>query len=71
MLPDEAQVRALDALVNLGYYRGIVRQLDDIAAAHAGHAGFVTHLRGLAHQFQLDAMARVIRQALADREVQP
>jgi len=71
LLPDAAQLRALDELVSLGYYRGIVRKLDDIAAARAGHAGFVNHLRGLAHQFQLDAMARVIRQALADREVQP
>jgi signal transduction histidine kinase/CheY-like chemotaxis protein/purine-cytosine permease-like protein len=71
LLPEAAQLRALDELVNLGYYRGIVRKLDDIAAVHAGHAGFVSHLRGLAHQFQLDAMARVIRQALADREVQP
>ena len=69
-LPDEAQLRALDELVNLGYYRGIVRKLDDMAAAHADHAGFVNHLRGLAHQFQLDAMARVIQQALLDRAAQ-
>jgi CheY-like chemotaxis protein len=70
LLPDDAQLRALDELVSLGYYRGIVRKLDDIAALHAGHAGFVSHLRGLAHQFQLDAMARVIRQALFDRKAQ-
>ena len=30
------------------------------------HAPFVTQLRGLARQFQLDAMTRVIRQALAE-----
>ena len=69
-LPDEAELRALDELVSLGYYRGIVRKLDDMAALHAGHAGFVNHLRGMAHQFQLDAMACVIQQALLDRQTQ-
>ena len=69
-LPDAEQLRALDDLVNLGYYRGIVRKLDEIAALHGGHAGFVNHLRGMAHQFQLDAMARVIQQALLDRQTQ-
>jgi len=65
-----AQLRALDELVGLGYYRGIVRKLDEIEALDPAHAGFVGHLRGLARQFQLDAMARVIRQALADCEAQ-
>jgi CheY-like chemotaxis protein len=64
--PDATQLRALDELVNLGYYRGIVRKLDEIEAQDAAHAPFVTQLRGLARQFQLDAMTRVIRQALAE-----
>jgi len=64
-VPDATQLRALDELVNLGYYRGIVRKLDDIERLDASHAPFVTQLRGLARQFQLDAMTRVIQQALA------
>lgn len=64
-LPGTAQLRALDELVNLGYYRGIVRKLDEIVALDPRHDGFVDPLRELARQFQLEAMARVIRQALA------
>ncbi|MGK2897896.1 MAG: hybrid sensor histidine kinase/response regulator [Burkholderiaceae bacterium] len=63
-LPEAPQLRALDELVNLGYFRGIVRKLDEIEALDASHAGFVNHMRGLARQFQLDAMTRIIRQGL-------
>ena len=66
-LPDAQQLRALDELVNLGYFRGIVRKLDEIEALDPGHAGFVGHLRGLAQQFQLEAMTRIIRQGLVER----
>ena len=59
------QLRALDELVGLGYYRGIVRKLDELDALDIGHAAFVSHLRVLAREFQLDAMAGVIRSALA------
>ncbi len=65
-VPDATQLRALDELVNLGYYRGIVSKLDEIERLDVSHAAFVTQLRGLARQFQLDAMTRLIRQALAD-----
>jgi CheY-like chemotaxis protein len=64
-LPDAAHLRALDELVDLGYFRGIVRKLDEIEALDARHAGFALHMRGLARQFQLDAMTRIIRQGLA------
>jgi CheY-like chemotaxis protein len=63
-VPNTTQLHALDELVSLGYYRGIVRKLDEIESADARHAAFVNHLRMLARQFQLEAMARVIRQAL-------
>jgi signal transduction histidine kinase/purine-cytosine permease-like protein/FixJ family two-component response regulator len=69
--PGAACLRALDELVSLGYYRGIVRKLDEIEALDACHAGFVNHLRKLAREFQLDAMARVIRQALAGPVADP
>ncbi|MBC7735608.1 MAG: response regulator [Bacteriovorax sp.] len=62
--PGAMHLRALDELVSLGYYRGIVRKLDEIEALDECHAGFVNHLRQLAREFQLDAMARLIGQAL-------
>ena len=69
--PDAGQLRALDELVNLGYFRGIVRKLDEIEAADPAQAAFVNQLRGLARQFQLDAMTRLIRQALSEQAAAP
>ena len=63
-LPDAQQLQALDELVTLGYFRGIVRKLDEIEALDASHTGFVNHMHTLARQFQLDAMTRIIRQGL-------
>jgi signal transduction histidine kinase/CheY-like chemotaxis protein/purine-cytosine permease-like protein len=71
VVPDAAELQALDELVNLGYYRGIVRKLDDIERLDSRHAPFVTDLRGLARQFQLDAMTRMIRRALDDAPAPP
>ena len=50
-------------MIDLGYFRGIVKQLDEIAANDPGTAPFVHHMRQLAQQFQLDAMTGVIRKA--------
>jgi len=66
-LPNATQLRSLDELVSLGYFRGIVRKLDEIEALDASHSGFVGHLRKLAQEFQLDAMTRIIRQGLNER----
>jgi signal transduction histidine kinase/CheY-like chemotaxis protein/purine-cytosine permease-like protein len=66
VLPDESQLKALDELVRMGYFRGIVNKLDEIAAHDSAHAGFVNHLRGLVRQFQLDAVSRVLSKALRD-----
>jgi signal transduction histidine kinase/ActR/RegA family two-component response regulator len=63
-LPGVDQLRALDELVSLGYFRGIVRKLDEIEARDPMQAAFVNNLRHMARHFQLDAMTRVIRQAL-------
>jgi signal transduction histidine kinase/CheY-like chemotaxis protein/purine-cytosine permease-like protein len=63
-LPDAEQLRALDELVSLGYFRGIVRKLDEIESNDPAQAAFVGRLRVMAQNFQLDAMTRVIRQAL-------
>jgi CheY-like chemotaxis protein len=66
LLPDASHLRALDELVSLGYYRGIVRKLDEIEALDPAHAAFVSQLRLLARQFQLDVMTRLIRQGLSE-----
>jgi len=67
VLPDDAQLRALDELISLGYFRGIVKKLDEIEGENAAHASFVAHLRGLARNFQLDAMSGLVRRALNDQ----
>ena len=65
-VPGADHLRALDELVSLGYYRGLVRKLDEIDARDPACAGFTQHLRGLAQQFQLEAITRIVRQALND-----
>jgi len=67
VLPAAEQLQALDELVSLGYFRGIVRKLDEIEADDPAHARFAEQLRGLARQFQLDAISRILRQALHTR----
>ncbi len=68
VLPGEASLKALQELVGLGYFRGIVKKLDQIEAEDAACGSFVQHLRGLARQFQLDAMTRLIKKALDERQ---
>ncbi|WP_140635836.1 hybrid sensor histidine kinase/response regulator [Methylibium rhizosphaerae] len=66
--PPAQHLRALEELVNLGYFRGIVSKLDEIEAAHPDSTDFVTRLRLLARGFQLEAMSALIQQALPDVE---
>jgi signal transduction histidine kinase/CheY-like chemotaxis protein/purine-cytosine permease-like protein len=66
VLPADAQLRALDELIQLGYFRGIVKKLDEIERDNAACASFVAHLRGLARNFQLDAMSTLVQRALND-----
>jgi signal transduction histidine kinase/purine-cytosine permease-like protein/FixJ family two-component response regulator len=63
--PPRAQLQALQDLVNLGYYRGILNQLDEIQALYPASAPFAMRLRELARQFQFDAMSRQLVPALA------
>jgi len=67
VLPPLAQIDALIELVALGYPRGIQRKLDEIEGDNVAHASFVAHLRGLARNFQLDALSRILAQARHDR----
>ncbi|HUG25822.1 MAG TPA: ATP-binding protein [Albitalea sp.] len=61
--PAEERLRALAEMVDLGYYRGIVRLLDAIEAEAPACQPFVVHLRDLARRFQLDAISGVLRKA--------
>jgi signal transduction histidine kinase len=56
VLPDRGQLDALRELVSLGFYRGILNQLDDIAHQSPQCHVFVERMRGLAKKFQFEAM---------------
>jgi CheY-like chemotaxis protein len=63
--PAPGELAALQQAVQLGYYRGIVNQLDAIVAAQPGCAAFAATMRELARQFQFEAMSRKLAQAPA------
>ncbi|HEV7912867.1 MAG TPA: ATP-binding protein [Albitalea sp.] len=63
VFPGVERLRALDEMIDLGYFRGIVKLLDAIEAEAPACAAFVAHMRDLARQFQLDAMSGVLRKA--------
>ena len=65
--PSRERLAALQGMVGLGYLRGITDQLDGIAAAEPASASWVTRLRTLAREFQLDAMNRLLTQALDEQ----
>ncbi|MFZ4624219.1 MAG: ATP-binding protein [Rhodoferax sp.] len=54
--PARAQLDALRELVTLGYYRGILNQLDEIERSSPDCAPFVADMRTLAKQFQFESM---------------
>ncbi|MFN3988029.1 MAG: ATP-binding protein [Rhodocyclaceae bacterium] len=61
-LPDAASLRELDAVIELGYPRGILARLDEIARSQPECAEFVRVQRELAGRFQFDAMRELLRQ---------
>jgi signal transduction histidine kinase/CheY-like chemotaxis protein len=63
--PPSQALRELGELIELGYPRGILGKLDEIAGEPA-HQEFVTVMRRLAQQFQFDSMREIIRKALAE-----
>ncbi|CAN7270877.1 ATP-binding protein [Variovorax sp. LjRoot290] len=63
VLPDAASLRALEEAVGLGYFRGIMNQLDAIDAAQPECAGWTAAQRTLARQFQFEAMSRALNSA--------
>jgi len=54
--PPKPQLDALRELLTLGYYRGILNQLDNIELASPHCAHFVATMRELAKQFQFETM---------------
>ena len=56
VVPPRPQLDALRELVVLGYYRGILNQLDNLELSHPHCAHFVASMRELAKQFQFEAM---------------
>lgn len=66
--PAPALLAPLQQAVSLGYYRGILQQLDAIDAAQPECAGFTAALRELARQFQFEAISRELARAPAAEE---
>ncbi len=54
--PLPAHLRALEEAVGLGYFRGIMNQLDAIDAAQPECAAWTAAQRALARQFRFEAM---------------
>jgi CheY-like chemotaxis protein len=59
-----AELLALQTLVQLGYYRGIVNKLTELATAHPQCAAFTTAQTMLARQYQFETMLTHLQKAL-------
>jgi len=69
-LPSLKALQSLEELIDAGYVRGVHKALDQIAAAEPQCDAFVQHMRQLARQFQLDALAAAVQRALAQFHAQ-
>jgi signal transduction histidine kinase/CheY-like chemotaxis protein/purine-cytosine permease-like protein len=58
--PAAAELKALSELIHLGFFRGIMNQLDTIDKAQPECHAFVAAMQVLARQFEFEAMARQI-----------
>jgi len=61
LMPPAELLSGLRGALELGYYRGVLTQLDLIEAADARHRPFCQFQRGLACQFQFEAMLRCLQ----------
>ncbi len=68
VLPADADLAALREALSLGYQRGVLRALDDLALAHPQAAAPIERWRGMARAFQLDALTRDLSPATPDLE---
>ena len=60
IFPEQATLDALREVVALGYYRGILNQLDQIDASDPKYGQFVSTLREMAQKFQFEAMSQTL-----------
>jgi CheY-like chemotaxis protein len=63
--PSRDRLRALDEAVSLGYFRGIMNQLDDIDTEQPECMAWTEAQRVLARQFQFEAMSRALAEAVS------
>ena len=70
VLPSLKALQSLEELIDAGYVRGVHKTLDQIAAAEPQCEAFVQHMRHLARQFQLDALADAVKRALVQFHAQ-
>ncbi|MFN3887271.1 MAG: ATP-binding protein [Aquabacterium sp.] len=70
-VPSIDALRRLEDQVHTGYMRGVHQALDRIAAEEPACEAFVQRMRTMARQFQLDAMAAVLHDALAQAQSAP
>jgi CheY-like chemotaxis protein len=63
--PVAKRLRALDEAVSLGYFRGIMNQLDDIDTEQPECMAWTEAQRVLARQFQFEAMSRALAEAVS------
>jgi len=64
VIPSAERLRALEEAVSLGYFRGIMNQLDAIDAAQPECVAWTATQRALARQFQFEAMSRALTAAV-------
>ncbi|MCD6078073.1 MAG: hybrid sensor histidine kinase/response regulator, partial [Ramlibacter sp.] len=69
--PRAALLAPLQQAVQLGYYRGILNQLDAIDAVQPDCAAFTAAMRELARRFQFEAIGRELARAQPTREGTP
>jgi len=63
--PSLSRLRALDEAVSLGYFRGIMNQLDEIDTEQPECMAWTEAQRVLARQFQFEAMGRALAAAVS------
>ena len=63
-LPSRAQLEQLQQQLKHGHVKGIHHELDRMLDSDQGNQDFVTELRALAREFQLQAMSRLVARAL-------
>jgi hypothetical protein len=70
VFPPAPYLHDLRELTKLGYVRGILKKLDEIALVDEQYGLFVTNMRHLAERFQLDVMTQYLNEDVSDVSAQ-